>query len=465
MTFAAAAEVRLTEFVASARVLLSGADPARWSDLDHLVRRGWWHTALPMSIVDVAATRDPAELVVAACHNDGYVRAAALDRIQREPMDTYAPVLVLRASDWVPQVRERARFICRSWLNSSPVQALLALAPMAFALERRYNGGWLSDLLRTSLRTGTPELLAAVLAAPDWRIRRVAYLTALATDRLDPDQIMHGALKDADLPIRLACAEAAFQHARANGDLDIPRRLATSRTAGIRADAIHRLTESGDLEPALAGLLDRSPVVRALSQTVARRAGADPAQLYRDRLAESPIPVAVAGLGETGTATDRDLLWPFVSHPEDRYRAEAVRALRRLGAGPSDVFLGLLTDPARSVVREVVQLLRPYAGNLDEDLVRGLLAPTHEWHVRIAGYRLLHDRGAWSRVEADLALFTDADVRLAKLGRDDLSSWLVNGAATTYSRPAGAQRERLLDLLAKAEHVPRSLELVRFHIG
>lgn len=465
MTIATTPEVRLAEAVETARALLPGAEPARWVDLDFAVRRHWWTTPLPMSIVDVSATRDPAELVVAACHNNGYVRAAAVDRIRYEPLDMYAPVLALRVSDWVPEIRERAQFICRSWLTSMPVQALLALAPMAFALERRQYGGWLADLLRTAMRSGGPELLAAALSAPDWRIRRVAYVMALAANRLDLDQVVHGALKDGDLPIRLACAEAAFQHVRANGDHDILRRLAASRTAGIRADAIHRLAESGDLEPALAGLLDRSTVVRTLSQVVARRAGADPVQLYRDRLAESPTPLAIAGLGETGTAADRDLLWPFVSHAEDRFRAEAVRALRRLGAGLSDVFLGLLTDPARSVVREVVQLLRPYAGTLDENMVRGLLAPAHEWHVRIAGYRLLHDRGSWSRVEADLALMTDADVRLAKLGSDDLHSWLVHGAATTYARPTAEQRERLLDLVAKVEPAPGSFEPLRFHIG
>jgi hypothetical protein len=463
MTFAATPEVRLAEAVDAARVLLAGADPARWSDLDHAIRRHWWSTPLPMSIVDVSVTRGPAELVVAACHNNGFVRAAAVDRISHEPLDVYAPVLALRVSDWVPEIRERAKVICRSWLTSTPVQALLALAPMAFALERRQYGGWLADLLRTALRTGGLELLAAALSAPDWRIRRVAYLTALVANRLDLDQIVHGALKDADLPIRLACAEAAFQHARANGDHDVLRRLATSRTAGIRADAIHRLAESGDLEPALAGLLDRSTVVRTLSQVVARRAGADPTPLYRDGLAESPV--AIAGLGETGTAADRELLWPFVSHPEDRYRAEAVRALRRLGAQPSDVFFGLLTDPASSVVREVVRLLRPYAGTLDENLVRDLLAPDHERHVRIAGYRLMHDRGAWSRVEADLTLLIDADAELAKLGGDDLKSWLISGAATTYARPTGERRDRLLNLVGRVEWAPDSLKLVRFHIG
>jgi HEAT repeat protein len=69
----------------------------------------------------------------------------------------------------------------------------------------------------------------------------------------------------------------------------------------------------------------------------------------------------VAGLGECGSQHDVDALLPFLKHPSPRVRAEAVRAVRRLGGSITQI-AGPLADPAPAVVRAVNAALRTPPG-------------------------------------------------------------------------------------------------------
>jgi hypothetical protein len=300
-----------------------------------------------------AARRGPAEPLAVALLAVAESRDSALVRMAERLLVGTDSALWLalessarRCCDWVPQVRDRARAAARRWLDQEPDAALLALGPVAFALERRRTGRWLAATLRACVRDGPDRVLAAGLGAPDRPIRRAAYQEAAG--RVRPEQLMLGAPTDPDLLIRLACCDAVVRGARADGGDTSVRRLLASRTAAIRAQAVHTLALAEDLNPAKSALLDRAPAVRLSSQAVLRLAGIDPAEHYRAALHDQPLvdPAALAGIGETGTAHDRELVWPALAHPRGRGRAEAVRALRRLGAEPIERLAPLLTDPA-----------------------------------------------------------------------------------------------------------------------
>ncbi|EPX60291.1 hypothetical protein D187_002377 [Cystobacter fuscus DSM 2262] len=92
----------------------------------------------------------------------------------------------------------------------------------------------------------------------------------------------------------------------------------------------------------------------------------DVAELYRVALcASDPRSGALAGLGETGRASDASLLVPFLSHPRVAMRREAVTALGRLGAeGHEETLSALSRDPVSSVARAAAQALArgPFQG-------------------------------------------------------------------------------------------------------
>jgi hypothetical protein len=90
---------------------------------------------------------EPLVLALTACHPDGHVREVAVGRLGELGHQLVPPVLALRAADWVPQVRERARTAIDRRLGQRSALAMLALAPMARALRARRDGRWLADRL------------------------------------------------------------------------------------------------------------------------------------------------------------------------------------------------------------------------------------------------------------------------------------------------------------------------------
>jgi HEAT repeat protein len=265
------------------------------------------------------------------------------------------------------------------------------------------------------------------------------------------------------------CAEAAIRAARATGNDDVPRRLLASGTAAVRAEAVHALGAVGEVGPAFEALADRSALVRATAQAIARRAGTDPATRYRALLTEQqpPNPCVIAGLGETGTRSDVDLLQPWLAHPTSRGRAETVRALRRRGCTSPQLLLPLLTDPVSSVTRQVMLSLFGQADALDEDFLRPLLHRARPRHVRMAACRLLRAHDTWTRISVDLQLADDPVPAIRTDARADIVNWLVRDAATTYSFPKGSRADELAALLTGTEAVlgPERTRLLRFHLG
>jgi hypothetical protein len=127
----------------------------------------------------------------------------------------------------------------------------------------------------------------------------------------------------------------------------------------------------------------------------------------------------------------------------------------------------MLTDAAPAVVRQAAVSLRTEAAILDEQVLYSYLATSHPHHVRIAAWRLLRYRDAWTRVIVDLHLVNDSDNRVRLSARADLGNWLVTDAATTYTKPTATQRGRLLALIADSEptlgtEYTRSLQ---FHVN
>ncbi|MFD5318803.1 hypothetical protein [Streptomyces sp. NPDC127098] len=457
--------------LAEAERILLTAGPRLWTALDEAARRAWWHAPRWSADAVRRLMRDessPLGLTVAASHPDGHVREAAVTALAELDDALALPALALRAIDWVPVVRDRSRAALERRLAEPSGEALVTTAAVALALRDRRAGRWLADRVEAVFREGSDEQLAAALAARDRATRRAAHLAALAAGRLDLPRMLHAAERDDDLPTRLRCAEAAVRTAVAAGTPDLVRPLLTNGTAMVRAEALYALARVGDVAAAEAALADRHPTVRAVAQAALRRAGTDPAARYRALVgAPHPAPGAIAGLGETGVAADADLVRARLDHPRPRGRAEAVRALRRLGATDPDTLLAMLTDPSGSVTRQVSTALRPWASGLAPGPLRKLVAEGNPWHVRMAAYRLLRERDPWTRLLVDLELVADPSPPMRGRARGDIAAWLAREAATTYSMPRGETADELAARLPDAADAlgRERVRLLRFHLG
>lgn len=451
--------------------LLSTADPTLWKSLDLTTRRTWWDVHdWAAQARDRISSGEPGTLalVVASFHPVGFVREVAVARLGEIDDPITLPVLAMRTADWVSQVRDRARAAVARRVSSS-VDALLGVGPVAVRLAERAQGNWLYSQLDDAIARLDDDDLRQLLAAADWRLRRAAYSIALQYGRLSSSDLLDATARDGDRIIKMQCADAAVRAAVAAGRVDEVRPLAMSNTAIVRAVAITALARSGDTESAEAAIADKNPIVREVAQAALRRIGVNPAERYRAlAAARTPAdPSSVAGLGETGDASDIEVILPSLSDLRPRGRVEAIRSLRRLGWMNVPLLSTMLDDSSAAVTRQVVATLVPRANDVAPERLADLLDPRQSPHARAAAYRLLRVQGVWTRVRTDLELLDDEDEKVRGRARGDLFGWLDRDAATTYSMPTGAVADRLdtlLRMVAPSLGAERE-RLLRFHLG
>ncbi|GAA1647318.1 hypothetical protein ACFQY4_15935 [Catellatospora bangladeshensis] len=404
-----------------------------WAALDATLRSQSWHVQdyVP-GLTDLVAEgrADLLELVVAGCHHNGRLRGAAVARLRAHDHPVADVLLALRSADWADPVRDAARAACeRSLTPDIDPERLLVIADLADAIRDRVRARWLRERL-DDLVTRLPDpALTRLLSDARPRVRRHAYRVALAAGRLPVDRLVAAALDDPDNVIRTVCANAAFAAAP---DLSVARSLLAARLPLVRSEAVRLLARDGDLAVARAALADPAPVVRLVAQVAVGKAGDDPAACYRELLARAaPEPGAIAGLGETGTAADAELIAPRLAHPAARGRAAAVRALVALDAVRAEQLLPLLRDPSAAVVAQAASALCGVAHEISEPL-HELLGAGHPVPVRRAAYRLLLVRDVWRGLAASLRLLATADPVLLAQARSEVDAWPRNPGPRAY---------------------------------
>lgn len=378
--------------------MIESEDVRRWVEFDLTVRREWWYDG----------GRRTARKAVAftACSPDGHEREAAVRRLAVSTDPEALPLLLIRCTDWVRPVRERARSAALSKLDRASLRAML---PLIGILRRRQVDDWMTTLLRDAL----PSVLDDALALADRESRRWAHTEALGL--LSRERLLEIATTHPDFVVRAICGDALLDRGECVEEL---------LAAGAPKVRVRALTLLGP-DAAVAYLADRSSAVRTMAQALVP----DPAAHYRT------LPVsfgALAGLGETGTAADAPRLERHLTDERPRIRRAAVRGLRRL-APESPAVRPLLTDPSPAVTHEVVAFLR--GRSADPATLRPLLSPAHPLHTRRAAATLLRDHDTWLRLHTDLTLLSDPD--LAPAAHNDIRTWLQHTAAT-YTTPSPA---------------------------
>ncbi|MBV1854841.1 hypothetical protein [Catellatospora tritici] len=428
---------------------LDTRDATWWIRFDQALRRPDFATLwvggpnrLAKALLD--GTADALDLVTAGCHGDGRLREAAAIRLAAHPRPAAVAVLALRTCDWAHQVRSAAQSTCLTMLagvgEDGPL--LVTTADLAVALGGRLHGGWLRQYLADLLPELTPEQLAPLLAARADRVRRVAYETAVAHDRLGLDRLLTAAERDRDTLVRRTCAQAVL--ARSATDLPTLRRLRGSRTALVRAEAVRLLARAGEFD-ADAALTDPYPLVREVAQAAVRRRGGDPAAHYRRLAVEQPLSLPIlAGIGETGSAADADLLSAGLAHPAARGRLTTLRAMRRLGAVPAEPLRALLADPSLAVLRLAARTLAEHP-TADPALLRELTRPDQPATSRTIAFRLLSALDLWWALETALSWLDDPDPEIRDLALDAARRWPSGGRLRQPPAPVLARIPAAID--------------------
>ncbi len=368
-------------------------------------------------------------------HPSGYVREAALRRLISESDATLAlPYLLLRANDWVDQVRDVATEAVKRLL--APEHAAVWVPVLGLVdqlrLRSRADHAWLTDAV--SLLLVRPELRRALLDAARSQDRSVALWTFRVSMSLpDADRaiLVAMAIESGDPVVRLNGAKVVRAWAECPGRERLLALMASDRFMPSRREALYAAlddTPERRRSALRAALLDRHASVRHAARFYLRdlpeQAGEhlDIRAFYLDALGTGQATAraaAILGVGECGTRADAERLAAFTSDRRPMVAAAAVRAVAALDRDHRvDWFVELLRDGRPSVVREAGRALESVGNAAPVEALRRVLSGDSSEQSRRAVLRLLLRRHPYDAVVDAVMAAGSTDAALIRAGSD-----------------------------------------------
>jgi HEAT repeat protein len=376
--------------------LLRLLQPSDLRRLDQEIRTRWFYsswapTIKPKDVGKLVMKFDHplAAAAISSMHRSGFIREEAVRRLAALRTGEELPFLLIRAADWVEQVRKSAVHAIRDRLvvDYIPVfmDNLVLLEGESFETGRASR---LAPAIEQFLNSSEalPQLVRG-LNHPDRGVRRAASRRALHSG-IAASTLLDSALDQDDVIVAQVIAKAAMEQAAEDEREQLLERLFRHPFGRLRQLAlVARLRffpESVD-EVLSQALFDRQAGVRDIAQRALAKKEIDVAQRYRDVLGERPR-IALLGLGESGVKTDAALTLPFVHSEESKVRRAAARAISLLDpTGHREMLLQAFQDPSPGVSRAATQgLERGGASMIANDLWRIMRSSEHEHHRKYA---------------------------------------------------------------------------------
>ncbi len=388
-------------------------------------------------------------LAVLSFHPSGYVREEAVRELARRRSGSELPYLLLRLNDWVPQVRDAAR--------QAVVRRMTEEDVPAFA--RNYV---LVDRLTVAGRADHSELLQALSRLLGSESARDAMLAAANTSSpagaraifklllpSESREVLDAGLQHADPIIRVWSLRAA---ARVIPTEEL-QRFQSDPAPAVRREALLIFGANED------ALLDASASVRDTARVLLK--DVDFAAIYRNAIHTPKLATALAGLAETGRATDAEVALPYLTHASAGVRRAALKCAIRLGGQPFvDRVAPMLQDASRSVSGAARAMLAPHATTLGSAQLTRMFHTSADEHVR---RNVLHLMKLLPKWESLLCLLGAA--AFERKAVEAIKQWLRN-----YNRRQTVPSARELDELAAALVAARTsvdeelLRMIRFCI-
>jgi hypothetical protein len=357
-------------------VLLEQHDPRFVGPISDVIRRaadealycaeGWhalrsWAVATP--IVAKAVARLPALAFVLSTSGIGYVREAAVARVELIPGAFSLALLVVRLNDWVPQVRRAAELKLANFIPSLDHRIAADCIEYLWRFESlgraTHIGREIVRALVEDDRTGASVRDAILIGSGDRSARLVRL--SLGTPALDQD-LETFACNHRHPKVRAMAAKTALEGVYSWRErtlkkralhIEIDRlalalRLLSDRSADVQYHALQYVVQNLQDNIALdrillSYLLHPRPKLSDLAQWKLNKRGVDWLAWLRGELEKQPFNIRIARLlGRVGTSSDGDRLWrsALLTSPRDQLvfvtaavrleNAEGIEAARRI---------------------------------------------------------------------------------------------------------------------------------------
>lgn len=391
---------------------------------------------------------EAAVLGLASFHRNGHVRERAIELLDAIEGGSELPFLLIRLNDWVDAVRQAARSAVERRLHGGDFAPFVGNIALVFRLldqQRADHAPLVQAVVRRLVEPEHEVALLGILKSDNRSVRRIAFQAAMDLDGNHRVRLVTECMHSTDPVIRLWSVRWAASITATDNLEALLRPLEHDTFMPVRREILRARIQSfpEKAEEALnAALFDRSAAIREEARFHLRKRGrSEFAETYRHAIREGLVfEGAIAGLGDTGTAEDAELLLPILQSASTRLRATAVAAIGRLGAeNYAEAIFHRLADESPRVAKEAAKALRERVAVIGQERLWELFRSEARGHVRMAVLRLLDGLASWEKLPYMIRAAADSDESIATRGMISASR-LYN---RVFTQPSAQQRERI----------------------
>ncbi|MBX9724815.1 MAG: hypothetical protein K2X81_25645, partial [Candidatus Obscuribacterales bacterium] len=282
LSFLIHSEKQLADAAAETIAIISSKmNSAQFSQLDERIRARSYSTiklreswdAQRQELVPLMRRFEPQSVFMglASMHHNGHVRELAVGALDLINDGSEIPYLLLRVTDWVPSVSNKAKAALRKRLHVENAGRFLANIVLVDALRQRKRGDG-AELFQSIHNIAAEAQLSDFLKeleSNDRRARRLCLYIALGIKISVRIEVIKQSLENSDNQVRrIALLSSVAHFSKADLSLLLQNALKDSfpsnRKEALRI-MLSQYPESAEME-LKAALLDRSPSVRAFSR-------------------------------------------------------------------------------------------------------------------------------------------------------------------------------------------------------
>ncbi len=428
---------------------------------DWRVRREPWYVMKPKDVGHLASMGEMSVslLGIASCHTNGYVREAAVRELGKTETGAELPFLLIRANDWVPEIRSSARDFLLNRIRSDYIHRLMDWLPLALRLGNvgRDDHSAILEAVRELLASSEArEALREGFESQDQFVRRFCFQLALNSNEADLLKVLQRALVERDAQVRKEAVHKLHAILPTGGSKELLVRARKDGCMAIRREALQifaeKYADEADQEFQSA-LLDGNIGVREEAQYYFQKKGTVDLRAYYSRKLETSnsrqVCAAIAGVGETGVAKDSQLVERFLHNQSSKVRVAALHAIAKLNPDAHfDEFVLALDDASSKVVREAVLALRKKPNLVGGQRLWEIYDSCRYSHGKRWALFLLARISKWDSITFLIQSLTDQDDSCVELSQRYIVRWFSR-YNRSFATPTAEQLSRLRNVLSR----------------
>ena len=450
--------------------LLGQLKPADFARFDEFVRQSYsewrarrepWYSMNPKDVGHLASLGEMSVslLGIASCHTNGYVREAAVRELGKTETGAELPFLIIRANDWVPEIRSSARNLLLNRIRLDYIHHVVAWLPLALRLGKmsRDDHSAIVEAVRALFSSpDVRETLHEGFESQDQFVRRFCFELAMNSTGADRLSVLQRAFGQSDIQVRKAAIHKLRAIPPSSRSKGILIQAKSDNCAAVRREALQIFAEHYPDEAAQefqSALLDTNSAVREEAQYYfQKKSTVDLRAYYSGTLQDSNgqgLCAAVAGLGETGLPKDSQLLERLLHDQSSRVRAAALHAIGKLGADAYfEKFVLALDDASSKVTREALIVLSKKPNSVGGQRLWEIYERCRYPHGRRGALFLLARINKWDSITFLVQSLTDQNDSFVDLSRRYISRWFAR-YNRSFATPTPEQISRLRNVLSR----------------